>query len=121
MRLVGSGDDDIDYDDSVCQEESVGHDESAGLPVDWTIVRGHAGQFRIRGHSAAGTSDHAKASQAKDAAPRGRSRSQSTDMDWLITSPQPGALVDTSLIPSYGWHVAKVIFEGSERTPPILE
>ena len=29
--------------------------------------------------------------------------------------------VDTSLIPSYGGHVAKVIFEGSKRTPPILD
>ena len=120
-HTVGSGYDDTDYDDSVSGEESVGHNESVGLPVDWTIVRGHVGQFRIRGHSAAGTSDHAGASQVEDAAPRGRSRSQSAYMDWLISSPQPGGPVDTSLIPSYGGHIAKIIFEGSERTPPILE
>ena len=47
--MVGSGDDDTDYDDSVSQEESVGHDESSGHPVDWTLVRGHAGQFRLEG------------------------------------------------------------------------
>ena len=57
----------------------------------------------------------------EDAAPRGRKRSQSGDVDWLITSPYPGGPVDTYLIPSYGGHIAKVIFEGSERTPPILE
>ena len=56
--MVGSGDYDTDYDDSVSREESVGQDESAGHPIDWTLVRGHVGQFRIRGHSAAGTSDH---------------------------------------------------------------
>ncbi|XP_057541769.1 uncharacterized protein LOC130820422 [Amaranthus tricolor] len=96
--MVGSGDDDTDYDDSVSQEESVGHDESSGHPVDWTLVRWHTSQFRTRGHSTAGTSDHARVSQVEDAAP-----------------------VDTTLIPNYGGHVAKVIFEGSERTPPILE
>ena len=118
---AGSGDDDTDYDESVSREESIGQDESLGHPVDWTLVRGHAGQFRTRGHNTADTSDHAGVSQVEDAAPRGRRRSQSADMDWLITSPQPGGPVDTTLIPSYGGHVAKVIFEGSERTPPILE
>ena len=39
----------------------------------------------------------------------------------MITSPQPGGPVDTTLIPSYGGHVAKVIFEGLEHTPLILE
>ena len=120
-HTVGSGDDDTDYDDFVSREESVGQDESAGHPVDWTLVRGHAGQFKIRGHGTTGTSDHARVSQVEDVAPRGRRRSQSADMDWLITSPQPGGPVDSSLIPSYGGHVAKVIFEGSERTPPILD
>ena len=119
-HTVGSGDDDTDYGDSVSREESVGQDESAGHPVDWTLG-GHAGQFRIRGHNAAGSSDHAGVSQVEDAAPRGRRRSQSADMDWLITSPQPEGPVDTSLIPSNAGHVAKVIFEGSERMPPILD
>ena len=41
--------------------------------------------------------------------------------DWLITSPQPEGPTDTRLIPSYGGHITKVIFEGSERKPPILE
>ena len=39
-------------------------------------------------------------------------------MDWLITSPQPGGLTDFE---GYGGHIEKVIFEGFERTPPILE
>ncbi|XP_057526209.1 uncharacterized protein LOC130805452 [Amaranthus tricolor] len=108
-------------DHSVSREESVGHDESVGHPVDWTLVRGHASQFKIRGHGTANTSDHVGVSQVEDVAPRGRRRSQFADMDWLITSPQPKGLVDTSLIPSYGGHVAKVIFEESERTPPILD
>ena len=81
-HTVGSGVDDTDYDDSVSREESLGQDESAGHPVDWTLVRGHTSQFRIRGHSA-DTSDHAGVSQVEDAAPRGRRRSQSADMDWL--------------------------------------
>ena len=68
-HTVGSGDDDTDYGDSVSREESVGQDESAGHPIDWTLVTGHAGQFRIRGHSATGTSDHAGVSQVDDAAP----------------------------------------------------
>ena len=38
-----------------------------------------------------------------------------------MTSPQPGGPTHTRLIPSYGGHVAKVIFKSSERTPPILE
>ena len=117
-NTVGSGDDDTDYDESVSREESVGQDESVGHPVDWTLVKGHAGQFKIRGHGTADTSDHARVSQVEDVAPRGRRCS--ANVDWLITSPQPEGPVDTSLIPSYGGHVAKVIFEGSERTPPIL-
>ena len=101
-HAVGLGNDDTDYDDYVSREESVGQDESAGHLVDWTIVRGHAGggQFRIRGHSAAGISDHAGANRVEDATPRGRKRSQSADIDWLITSPQPEGPVDTTLIPS---------------------
>ncbi|XP_057535379.1 protein MAIN-LIKE 1-like [Amaranthus tricolor] len=120
-HTVGSGDDDTDYDESLSREESLGQDESACHPIDWTIVRGHAVKFKIRGQGSSGTSDQAGVSQAEDAAPRGRRRSQSADTDWLITSAQPGGPVDTTLIPSYGGHVAKAIFEGSERTPPILE
>ena len=62
-HTVGSGDDDTDYDDSVSREESVGQDESAGHPVDWTLVRRHAAQFRIREHSTTDTSDQAGVSQ----------------------------------------------------------
>ena len=80
-NTVGSGDDDTDYDESVSREEFVGQDECVGHPVDWTLVRGHAGQFKIRGHSTAGTFDHAGVSQVEDAASRGRRRSQSVDMD----------------------------------------
>ena len=58
-HTVGSGDDHTDYDNSVSREESVGQDESVGHPVDWTLIRGHAGKFRIRGHGSAGTSDQA--------------------------------------------------------------
>ena len=57
----------------------------------------------------------------EDATPRRRRRSQSTDADWIITSPQPGGPIDTRLIPSYGGHIARVIYEGLERTPPDLE
>ena len=39
----------------------------------------------------------------------------------MTTSPQPGGPTDARLIPSYEGHIAKVIFEGSECTPPILE
>ena len=42
-NTVSSGDDDSDYDKSVSREESVGQDESVSHPVDWTLVRGHAG------------------------------------------------------------------------------
>ena len=70
-HMVGSGDDDTDYDDSVSWEEYFGQDESAGHSVDWTLVKGHAGQFRIRGHTLPGTSDHAGVSQVEDTAPRG--------------------------------------------------
>ncbi|XP_057535347.1 uncharacterized protein LOC130813525 [Amaranthus tricolor] len=89
-HTVGSGDDDTDYDESLSREESLGQDESACHPIDWTIVRGHAVKFKIRGQGSSGTSDQAGVSQAEDAAPRGRRRSQSADTDWLITSAQPG-------------------------------
>ena len=52
-------------------------------------------------------SDHAKDSQVDDATPRGRRRQQSIETNLLI--------------PRYEGHIAKAIFEGSERTPPILE
>ncbi|CAO2833506.1 unnamed protein product [Amaranthus hypochondriacus] len=112
---LDSWDDDTDYEEAVNQEESIGE------PVDWNLVRGVVGQFKRKGHSLAGPSDQAGGSQVEDAAPRRRRRSQSADVDWLITSPQPGGPVDTRLIPSYGGHIARVIFEGSERNPPVLE
>ena len=117
-NTVGSGDDDTDFDESLSREDSVSQDESVAHPVDWSVVRGRAGQFKTIGHSTADTSE---GSHVEDVAPRGSRRTQSVDMDWLITSPQPGGPVDTNLIPSYGGHVAKLIFEGSERTPPILD
>ena len=48
-HTVGLIDDETDWDDSVTREESVGHDEGAGLPVDWTIVRGHAVSLGLEG------------------------------------------------------------------------
>ena len=108
-----SSDDDDDVDDDEYQG-SVGH------PVDWTVVREHDGKFTRVGPSSAGASEHAGDSHVDNEPPRGSRRSQSVGTSWLITSPQPG-LTDTRLIPSYGGHIAKVIFEGSERTPQILE
>ena len=112
---LGSGDDFTDYD------ESVGEEESVGEPVGRIPVRGASGQFKRTVHGSAGHSDQAGGSQVEDAAPRRRRRSQSTDADWVITSPQPGGPIDTRLIPSYGGHIARVIYEGLERTPPVLE
>ena len=89
--------------------------------MDWTIVRGHAGKFTRAGPSFAGAFELAGDSHVDNAQPRGSRRSQSAGTDWLITSPQPECPTDTRLIPSYGGHIAKVIFKGSERTPPILE
>ena len=84
-------------------------------------MRGHAAKFTRADPSTVGTSDHAEDNQVNDAAPRGKRRQQSAETDWLITSPQPGVPTDARLIPNYGGHIAKVIFEGAEHTPPILE
>ena len=108
-----------DYDTEF--DESVGEEESVGATVDWAPMRGAAGKFKRRPQSAAGPSDQAGSSHVEDAAPRRRRRSRSDDPDWVIREPQPGGPVDTRLIPSYGGHVARVIFEGLERNPPILE
>ena len=105
----GSSSDDSDYEGSV------------GQPFDWTVVRGHAGKFARAGPSNAGASDHVEDSHVDNAAPRGRRRQQCDRTDWLITSPQPEGPGDARLIPNYGGHIAKVSFEGSERTPSILE
>ena len=102
--LEGSGDYDTDY------EGSVGH------PVDWTVVRGHGGKF-----TRAGASDHVEDNHIDNAAPRGSRCPQSAGTDWLITLPQTDGPTDARLIPSYGGAHSKVIFEESERTPPILE
>ena len=83
-------------------------------------MRGHASKFTRVGPSTTNASDHAEDSQVDDVASRG-SRPQSAETDWLMTSPQPGGPNDTGLIPSYAGHIAKVIFEGSEHTPLILE
>ncbi|XP_057532944.1 protein MAINTENANCE OF MERISTEMS-like [Amaranthus tricolor] len=89
-------------------------------PLDWTIVRGHQGRFARGGPSSSAASERAGGSFVDNEPPRGRP-SQSTNTDWLVTSPQPGGPTDTRLIPSYGGHIAKLIYDGSERTPPILE
>ena len=86
----GSSDEDSDYADSV------------GQPVEWTVVRGHAGKFTRASPSIAGASDHAEDSQVDDAAPWGMRCQQSTKTNWPITSPQPGGPTDAFLIPSYG-------------------
>ena len=96
------------------------YEASVGHPFDWTVVRGYAGKFTLAGPSAVGASDHAEDNHVDNAAPRGSRRPQSVGTNWLITSPQPEGPTDTHLIPSYGGHIAKVIFEGSECTPPIL-
>ena len=44
---------------------------SIGQPVDWTVVRRHAGKFARAGPSNAGASDHAEDNQVDNAAPRG--------------------------------------------------
>ena len=109
-----SSDDDDDVDDDEYQG-SVGH------PVDWTVVREHDGKFTRVGPSSAGASEHAGDSHVDNEPPRRSRRSQSVGTDWLITSPQLGGPTDTRLIPNYGGHKAKVIFEGSKCTPPVLE
>ena len=90
------------FDDHTSLHSSLGgssdddteYEGSVGHPIDWTV---------------------------DNAAPRGSRRPQSAGTDWLIKSPQPGAPTDARLIPNYGGHIAKVIIESSERTPPILE
>ena len=93
---------------------------SVGQAVVWTLVRGHAGKFTRAAPSSAGGFDLAEDSQGDSAAPRGSRRPQSGGTDWLIKSPQPGSPTNARLIPSYGGHIARVIFEGSEHTPLIL-
>ena len=105
--LGGSSDDDTE--DLGC----------VGEPVDWTLVRRHAGKFTHAAPSSAGASDLAEDSHGDNARPRGSRRPQSGEKDWMITSPQPGGPTDARLIPSYGGHIVRVIYEGSERTPPI--
>ena len=50
------------------------YEGSVGQPVDWTVVRGHAGKFTQADPSTTGASDHAEDSHVDDAAPRGRRR-----------------------------------------------
>ena len=105
----GSSSDDSDY------EGSVGH------PIDWTVVRGHAGKFARAGPSNAGASDHAEDSQVDNAALGGR-RCPTVWWNGLADHIVPASgPTNARLIPNYGGHIAKVIFEGFERTPPILE
>ena len=85
--------------------------------MDWTVVRGLDGKFTLGGPSSASAFEHAGHSHVDKEPPRGSRRSQSAGTDWLITS----GPTNTQLIPSYGVHIAKVIFDGSKRTPPILE
>ena len=84
-------------------------------------MQGHVGKFTRACPSTADASDHVEYSQVDDAALQGRRHQQSAETDWLITLPQPRGPTDARLIPSYEGHIAKVIFEGSERTPSILE
>ena len=65
----GSSDEDSDYADSV------------GQPVEWTVVRGHAGKFTRADPITASASNHATNNQVDDAAPRGRWRQQSAEAD----------------------------------------
>ena len=102
-------------------DDDVEYQGVVGRPVDWTIVRGVDGKFTRAARSSAGASEHAGRSYIDDEPPRGSRRSQSAGTDWLVTSPQPRGSTDTRLILSYGGHIAKVIFDYSERTPPILE
>ena len=71
----GFSDDDSDYHTSV------------GQPVDWMVVRGHAGKFTWACPSMTVQSDHAEDSQVDDAAPRGKRRPQTG----LSHHPNPGA------------------------------
>ena len=71
----GSNDDDSDYHGFI------------GQPGDWMVVRGHAGKLTFAGPSTNGAFDLAKDRQVDNAAPRGRRRPQSADIDWLITLP----------------------------------
>ena len=41
-------------------EEDNDYEGSVGQPVDWTVMRGHAGKFTWVGPSTAGASDHAE-------------------------------------------------------------
>ena len=85
--------------------------------MDWTVVRGFDGRFARSDPSSSGASERTERSLVNNEPPRGSRRSQSAGTDWLITS----GPTNTQLIPSYGVHIAKVIFDGSKRTPPILE
>ena len=80
--------------------------------MDWTVVRGVDGKFTRAARSSAGASEHAGRSHVDDEPPQGSRRAH---------HPSPGGPTYTRLIPSYGGHITKVIFDGSERTPPVLE
>ncbi|XP_057532961.1 uncharacterized protein LOC130810853 [Amaranthus tricolor] len=108
------------------QEEAAKHIEAQRSsdvvrPVDWTVVRGSDGRFARADPSSSGASECAGRSLVDNEPPRGSRCSQSVGTDWLVTSPQPGGPIDTRLIPSYGGHIAKLIFYGFKRMPLILE
>ena len=84
--------------------------------MDWTVVRGHDGKFTRVDPSFAGASEHAGDSHL-DNEPTLTVRWNGL-VDYIT---QARGATDTRLIPSYGGHIAKVIFKGSERTPPVLE
>ena len=90
-------------------------------PVDWTVVLGSDGRFARPGPSSSGAAERAGRSLVENEPPRESRGSQSAGMDWLVTSPQSGEQKNMRLIPSYGGHIGKLIFDGSERTPPLLE
>ncbi|XP_057528012.1 protein MAIN-LIKE 1-like [Amaranthus tricolor] len=109
-----SSDDDNDADD-------VQYEAPDSRPLDWTVVRGPEGRFAHGGSSSSAASERAGRSFVDNEPPRESRSSQSANTDWLVTSPQPRGPTDTQLIPSYGGHITKLIFDGSERTPPILD
>ena len=102
-------------------DDDVEYQGVVGRPVDWTVVREVDGKFTRAARSSAGASEHAGHSHVDNELSRGSRRSQSVGTDWLATSPQPEEPTDTRLIPSYGGHIAKVVFDGSVHTPPVLE
>ena len=57
-----------------CSFDGSDYEGFVGLPVDWTVVRRHAGKFARAGPSNADASDNAEDSQLDDAAPGRRRR-----------------------------------------------